>query len=208
MTPERHAQIKAIFTEAMSCAPNDRSALLERRCAGDESLRSEVERLLGLASDLKAVRPEEAVTDPVPPHSDREAGRTPDPAGPSPSQKPPPLETGTILAERFRIVAWLGSGAMGAVYRAEDLVLHQTVALKFLDPTLAANPRWLARFRHEARLAREITHPNVCRTFDIGEADGAQFLTMEYVDGENLASLLKRIGRVPSEKGVEIGRQI
>jgi serine/threonine-protein kinase len=112
------------------------------------------------------------------------------------------------VADRYRIVSLLGRGAMGVVYRAEDLTLSQPVALKFLNPSLAANPVWLARFRAEARLAREVTHPNVCRTFDIGEADGAHFLTMEYVDGENLAMLLARIGRVPVEKAREIGSQI
>jgi serine/threonine-protein kinase len=96
---------------------------------------------------------------------------------------------------------------MGVVYRAEDLTLGQTVALKFLNPSMATNPTWLARFRNEVRLAREVTHPCVCRMYDIGEADGKHFLTMEYVDGEDLDSLITRIGRLPHDKAVFIGRQ-
>jgi len=79
---------------------------------------------------------------------------------------------------------------MGEVYRADDLKLGQPVALKFLPESLAANPSSLARLHNEVRIARQVSHPNVCRVYDIGEADHQSFLTMEYVDGEDLASLL------------------
>jgi hypothetical protein len=115
---------------------------------------------------------------------------------------------GTILEERYRIVAMAGRGGMGEVYRAEDLKLSQTVALKFLPESIAQDGAALARFHHEVRIARHVSHPNVCRVFDIGEADGLPFLTMEYVDGEDLATLLRRIGHVPSDKAIEIARQI
>ena len=115
---------------------------------------------------------------------------------------------GTVLASRYRIVALLGRGGMGEVYRADDLTLRQTVALKFLPGDLAADADRLTRFRNEVRTAREVAHPNVCRVYDIGEADGLQFLSMEYVTGEDLASLLRRIGRLPRDKGIEIARQI
>lgn len=85
---------------------------------------------------------------------------------------------------------------MGEVYRAEDLRLGQQVAMKFLPEVVSQDGADLARFHREVRLARQISHPNVCRVFDIGEAAGLPFLTMEYVDGEDLASLLKRIGRL------------
>src|SRR3954471_6682080 len=115
---------------------------------------------------------------------------------------------GTLLAGRFRIVAPLGRGGMGEVYRADDLKLGQTVALKFLPDALMHDPARLAQFHNEVRVARTISHRNVCRTYDIGDADGRPFLTMEYVDGEDLASLLKRIGRFPQEKAIEVARQI
>ena len=115
---------------------------------------------------------------------------------------------GQILAERYRIVALLGKGGMGEVYRADDLRLGQPVAMKFLPEAVALDGAAQARFHREVRLARQVSHPNVCRVFDIGEAAGLPFLTMEYVDGEDLASLLKRIGRLPQDKAVDISRQL
>jgi hypothetical protein len=112
------------------------------------------------------------------------------------------------LAGRYRIVSLLGKGGMGEVYRAEDLRLRQTVALKLLPPSLAADPARLARFHSEVRLARQVSHPNVCRVHDIGEAESLTFLTMEHVDGEDLASLLRRVGRLTAERAVGVGRQI
>jgi serine/threonine protein kinase len=112
---------------------------------------------------------------------------------------------GTLLAARYRIVGLLGRGGMGEVYRADDLTLGQPVALKFLsgdDPTLAA------RLRGETRTARQVSHPNVCRVHDVAEWDGRPFVSMEYVDGEDLASLLRRIGRLSPDKAVEIIRQV
>jgi serine/threonine-protein kinase len=124
---------------------------------------------------------------------------------------------GTTLAERYRIVSPLGKGGMGEVYRAEDLRLGQTVALKFLPRSLAQTEEALERFTREVRLARQVSHPNVCRVFDIGEISETSeagkttthtFLTMEFVDGEDLASLMRRIGRLPPDKAVEIARQL
>ena len=115
---------------------------------------------------------------------------------------------GELLAGRYRVVAPLGRGGMGEVYRADDLTLGQPVALKFLPPHLRSDPDRLARFRKEVAAARRVSHPNVCRVYDIAEYDGQPFLTMEFVDGEDLASLLKRVGRLPEEKGVEVARQL
>jgi hypothetical protein len=115
---------------------------------------------------------------------------------------------GTVLAGRYRIVTALGKGGMGEVYRAEDLTLQQEVALKFLPAELTNDPAALERFHQEVRIARQVSHPNVCRVFDIGAAEGVPFLTMEYVDGEDLSVLLRRIGRFPEDKGLEIARQI
>jgi eukaryotic-like serine/threonine-protein kinase len=115
---------------------------------------------------------------------------------------------GTVLDNRYRVVSLLGQGGMGEVYRADDLRLEQPVALKFLPESLEMDPARLARFHGEVRTARQVSHPNVCRVYDIGVTDGRHFLSMEYVDGEDLASLLRRIGRLPSDKGVEVARQL
>jgi Protein kinase domain len=115
---------------------------------------------------------------------------------------------GTLLAQRYRIVSLLGRGGMGEVYRANDLLLGQTVALKFLPVEWTSDEGTLARFRNEVRIARQISHPNVCRVYDIGEAEGTTYLSMEYVDGEDLASLLRRIGRLPQDKALEIARRL
>ena len=115
---------------------------------------------------------------------------------------------GTMLAGRYRIVGLLGRGGMGEVYRAEDLKLGQAVALKFLPKEVTHRADRLARFHQEVRLARQVSHPNVCRVHDIGEAGGQHFLSMEYIDGEDLASLLRRIGRLPSDKALELARQL
>ncbi len=114
---------------------------------------------------------------------------------------------GTVLVGRYRIVALLGKGGMGEVYRADDLTLGQPVALKFL-PSAAESEETLARFRSEVRLARRVSHTNVCRVYDIGEAEGRHFLSMEYVEGEDLASLLKRIGRLPQDKAIDVARGV
>ncbi len=115
---------------------------------------------------------------------------------------------GRLLAGRYRIVALLGRGGMGEVYRADDLTLGQQVALKFLPEQATNDDALLERFKNEVRVARRVSHPNVCRVYDVGEVDSYTFFTMEYVDGEDLASLLRRIGRLPSDKALEIARQL
>ena len=94
---------------------------------------------------------------------------------------------------------------MGDVWRADDLVLETPVALKLID---SSGPATRARILNEVRLARQITHRSVCRVFDVGEAEGDVFFSMELVHGEDLATLLRRVGRLPSEKVIDIGRQL
>ncbi|HET9328383.1 MAG TPA: serine/threonine-protein kinase [Candidatus Eisenbacteria bacterium] len=115
---------------------------------------------------------------------------------------------GHLVAGRYRIIERVGQGAMGEVFRADDLKLGHRVALKFLPRELSADPERLQALFAEVRVARQVSHPNVCRVHDVVEADGTHFLTMELVDGEDLASLLRRIGRLPSAKAAEIGREI
>jgi Protein kinase domain len=115
---------------------------------------------------------------------------------------------GVVLEGRYRIVGLIGRGGMGEVYRAQDLKLGQAVALKFLPEEVGRDPSRLERFLNEVRIARQISHPNVCRVYDVGDIDGRHFLSMEFVDGEDLASLLRRIGRLPADKGIEVARQV
>src|SRR5688572_14662053 len=115
---------------------------------------------------------------------------------------------GTILSQRYRIVGLLGKGGMGEVYRADDLKLGQPVALKFLPDHLLQDGAALARFHREVRVARQVSHRNVCRVYDIGEIDGRHFISMEYIKGEELSSLIRRIGRLPADKALQIARQI
>ena len=115
---------------------------------------------------------------------------------------------GAVVAGRYRIVGLVGRGGMGEVYRADDLKLGQPVALKFLPESLAGDATRLARFLGEVRMARQVSHSSVCRVYDIGETDHLHFISMEYVDGEDLASLLRRIGRLPQDKAVVVARQI
>ncbi len=132
------------------------------------------------------------------------AGRDDSPARP-PEER---LLPGARVANRYRIVSLLGRGGMGEVYRADDLKLGQAVALKFLPSELQRHPDFLRRLLDEAKLARQVSHPNVCRVYDVGEWEGSHFLSMEYIDGEDLASLIRRIGYLPRQKALDIARQL
>lgn len=115
---------------------------------------------------------------------------------------------GAMVDDRYRIIGLLGKGGMGEVYRADDVKLGQPVALKFLPEALEADAGRLERFLGEVRVARQVSHANVCRVYDIGEVGGQHYLSMEFVDGEDLGSLLHRIGRLPQDKAAELSRQI
>ena len=115
---------------------------------------------------------------------------------------------GTSLGDRYRILGLLGRGGMGEVYRAIDLKLNHPVALKFLPEATVRNPRLLDRFHGEVRIARQVSHPNVCRVYDLGEIEGSPYISMEYVDGDDLGVLLRRIGRLPGDKALEIARKL
>ncbi|MBZ5537597.1 MAG: protein kinase [Acidobacteriia bacterium] len=133
---------------------------------------------------------------------------TPNPSPATPAEDQLRFVAGTIIAARYRIIELLGKGGMGEVYRAEDLKLSQTVALKFLPEALEANQDMLARFLREVRTARQVSHPNVCRVFDIGEVEGHHFLSMECIEGEDLSTLMKRAGRLPLDQVLAITRQL
>ncbi len=113
-----------------------------------------------------------------------------------------------MLADRYRVIGQVGKGGMGEVYKAEDTRVGEIVAVKLLPDALAADPDAIRRLLEEVRLARRVTHPSVCRVHDVGEHEGRNFLTMEYVDGENFSSLLRRIGRLPQDKGLMVAHEI
>src|SRR5262245_30836237 len=127
------------------------------------------------------------------------------PASPATAREMVP---GAMIAGGFRVVALLGRGGMGKVYRAEDLRLRETVALKILPGALAEDADARNRLEHEVRLARRVTHPHVCRVFDVVDTDLGVALCMEYVDGEDLASLLRRVGHLPAQRALRVARQI
>ena len=118
------------------------------------------------------------------------------------------LDPGTVLGGRYDIVRMLGQGGMGAVYQAYDRELERQVALKLIRSELAANPEILKRFKQELILARQITHKNVIRIFDLGQADGFKFITMDYIEGEDLQSALGRKKKLDAAEAANIIAQI
>ena len=157
----------------------------------------------------------EAVQTPLPPSSASNAptlvpgaaaapARALDPAAlPTPTLKP-----GVVLAGRYEILQMLGEGGMGAVYKARDVSLDRLVALKVIRPELAGNPAILQRFKQELILARKVTHRNVIRIYDLGEDLGMKFITMEFVEGEDLHRILEARGKLPANEAVNIMQQV
>ena len=175
-----HQRAKELFLAAVERPPADRAAFIDEACTGDEALRRELESLL-------AYHDAEETTEP-------------------PQEEPERFSPGQVIVGRYRMVTRIGRGGMGDVWRADDLTLQMPVAVKVIH---AARPDARARLLNEVRLARQITHGSVCRVFDVGEADGGLvFYTMELVDGEDLASLLRRVGRLRSDKVIDIARQL
>jgi serine/threonine protein kinase/Flp pilus assembly protein TadD len=119
-----------------------------------------------------------------------------------------PLEPGAVLGDRYEIIKSLGEGGMGAVYKARDSELDRLVALKVIRPELAGHPEILRRFKQELILARQVTHKNVIRIFDLGMADGRKFITMEYIEGRDLKSILVERKKLPPAEAVPIIKQI
>jgi eukaryotic-like serine/threonine-protein kinase len=120
----------------------------------------------------------------------------------------PMLEPGTVLGGRYEILQILGEGGMGAVYKAKDLELNRMVALKVIRSDLAGNQAIIDRFKQELLLAHKVTHKNVIRIYDLGEAAGMKFITMEFIDGEDLRSLIRERKKLPREEAVEIIQQV
>jgi predicted Ser/Thr protein kinase len=222
VTPEDFRRIREVFELALLRPPHERRAFVERACQDNLLLVVEVERMLAAEGDnhrLLDQGPRERPGDPprdapaICPscrmrldHAPRFCPSCGTPVGAAVAEEGR-FRAGSLFANRFRIVGMLGRGGMGEVYRAHDLELGQPVALKFLT-AFRSDEHARARLRAEVRLARQIAHPNVCRVYDIGEAQGELYMSMEFVGGEDLSALLKRIGRLPTDKGVEIARKL
>ena len=140
-------------------------------------------------------------------------------ATPLPSQKEIPvtktLETptedltrGTIFASRYEIIEELGKGGMGKVYRVEDKKIKEEVALKLIKPEIASDEKTIERFSNELKMARKIAHRNVCRMYDLGEEKGIHYITMEYVPGEDLKRLIKKVGQFSAGKTIFMAKQV
>ena len=203
MDSARWRRLQSILDEVLDLSADERRAHLDRVCAGDPDLRAHVEALLDADAETAGAldRPADALFQDALNAIDlpRRPGRdNPDDA----------LLPGTRVAERYRIVSLLGRGGMGEVYRADDLKLGQAVALKFLPVHLQQQSGYLERLIEETKLSRQVSHPNVCRVYDLGEWQGRHFLTMEFIDGEDLASLITRIGHLPRQKALDIARQL
>jgi len=121
---------------------------------------------------------------------------------------PVAIEPGSVIGNRFEILQLLGEGGMGAVYKAHDRELERDVALKLIRSELARNPEILQRFKHELILARQVTHRNVIRIFDLGQADGHKYITMEYLEGRDLRAVLRDKDKLPPEEAAKIILQI
>ena len=114
------------------------------------------------------------------------------------------LTTGSTFAGRYQIIEELGKGGMGRVYKVFDAKIKEKVALKLIKPEITSDRETIERFSNELRLARKISHRNVCKMFDLGEAEGTHFLTMEYVQGEDLKRLIRQMGHLSAGQAVRL----
>jgi len=206
--PENWERVKALFEAALDQDPRRRSAFLQEHCP-DPTLRAEVERLLSehdqAGSFLSAPKQDNIF----------EAATRTSPALEgilNPAPRPRGLTKGELLAGRFRVVRFIARGGMGEVYEAEDLELHENVAIKTVLPSIASNPAAIEQFKHEIQLSRKVTHANVCRIFDLvydpRPSGSITFLTMELLNGITLSAYMEKVGIVPLHEAIALARQM
>ncbi len=212
ISPERWQRIEPLLERALELEEAARRDYLQEACGDDAELRTDVEALLAADAEagsfLSRALGSEARSLLAAARAEGERrGRSDATGSTAGADREPIYQPGSLLSGRFQILGWLGRGGMGEVYRARDLKLDQEVALKLL-PGSVERLGGLKRFLAEVRLARQITHPNVCRVYDVGEADGRHFLTMEFVAGEDLSELLARGEILDPDRARRIGAQI
>ncbi len=189
MTPARYSQIREIFQEAAELDSSVRADYLDRVCADDQELRWKVDQLLdkhdqeGLFLDRPVITERALIEDRA-------------------------FAAGTLVSGRFRIERFLGEGGMGQVFEATDTELHMRVALKTLRLNLADSADYAERFRREIQLARQVTHPNVCRVYDAGRHGATQYFTMELLEGETLSHRLHGSGKLTPQETLPIVEQM
>jgi len=199
MSPEQWELVKDLYEAALECDPTKRAEFVQQNTS-DEVVRAEAMRLL-------AAHPNVGSFLSTPPFADDRF----------PAEQPVKrFATGEILAERFRIAKFIAAGGMGEVYEAEDLALKENLAIKTVRPEILQQKNALDRFKREVQLARRVTHPNICRVFDLvwhkrieGEEESViVFVTMELLQGETLSERIRRVGRFTSEEALPLIHQI
>lgn len=196
MTPEeRQERIKDLFGTALELDPSQRDSFLAEAC-NDEEIRGEVRSLLSEHERAGSFMQEPLLGLAHAPQT--------------PTSPPAAISAVTLrkLSERYEILAEVGRGGMGVVYRARDRETNELVALKILKPEIASETRVVERFKEELRLARRVTHKNVCRTYELLRFDDTVVIAMEYIDGEDLRSVLNRSSGVRLRRGLEWAAQI
>jgi serine/threonine protein kinase/tetratricopeptide (TPR) repeat protein len=200
MTPEKWERVKILLEAALDRAPEERPQYLADACSEDD-LRAEVARLLTGLEDARSFLKNPALTG-----LDLLSTKTEDGF----------LATGRVLAGRFKLIRFLARGGMGEVYEAEDLELKENVALKLVRPELLVDPHAVQRIKREVHLAKKVTHPNVCRTFDLFRhpdmsGDSARdliFVSMELLVGETLSQYMRKNGRVAPPQALPLITQV
>ncbi|MBK5294107.1 MAG: serine/threonine-protein kinase [Acidobacteriia bacterium] len=197
MTPEGRERISELFEAALEREPNERDEFLEESCS-DEEIRTEVKSLLAEHEKAGNFMKEPVLA------SERALFAS--------AQSLAHPAIGEVayrqLSERYEILAEVGRGGMAIVYKARDRITGEIVALKILKPEVASDQVAMERFKNELRLARKITHKNVCRIHEFSLIDGTAYISMEFVEGESLREILRRFGGLSLRKGIEVALQI
>lgn len=192
MTPKRWQQVRGILESAMELRPTDRTAFLDRQCGADPSLRQDLDKLLSAEGKLGSSFLESPVAEQV---------------SVALNTTPSTILAAGVRLGPYEVQALLGAGGMGEVYRARDTRLSRIVAIKVIPRSLSSDPLWRQRFEREARAISALQHPNICTLHDIGHQDGTDYLVMEYLEGETLASRLQK-GRLRLDQTLRYATEV